>query len=71
MAGREYTIPLTASEFGDRASIFELEDGWYYCLRRVDPHGEEFLEENAGPFPTAAEAEQGAREDYIPHVDTQ
>jgi hypothetical protein len=72
MARQEgFTIPLTAKLDGDRATIFKLEDLWYYCYRRVDSEGEEFEDEVVGPFTTADEAEKKAHEDYIPHVDEQ
>ena len=69
MAGREYTIPISGTNSWDRATIFELDGGWYYCLRQVDPHGEEYTGESVGPFPTADEAERQARADYIPRPD--
>ena len=65
MARDEYTIPLTGPAW-DRASIYSDEGGWFYCLRRADPHGEEFDEEPVGPFPSAAEAERQAKVGFIP-----
>ncbi len=64
MPEHEYTIALSRGEW-DRATIFLDEDGWYYSLRRADPHGEEFVEEPVGPFGSAEEAERRARTDFI------
>ncbi|MHB1132011.1 MAG: hypothetical protein ACYC4L_06430 [Chloroflexota bacterium] len=69
MARDGYTIPITAGEAWDRASIYTDEGGWYYTLRRADPHGEEFDEEAVGPFTSADEAERQARAGFIPSED--
>lgn len=66
MAPSEYTISLKGSSSYDRATIYQEDVGWYYCLRTADPHGEEFTADPVGPFPTAEEAEKRARAEFIP-----
>ncbi|MHB1004660.1 MAG: hypothetical protein ACYC3S_03340 [Chloroflexota bacterium] len=66
MARREYTVSLTKQGDWDRATIYEDDGSWYYCLRAADPHGEEYADEPVGPFPTSEAAEKRAREEFIP-----
>jgi hypothetical protein len=65
VARNSYTIPITGRTDWDRATIYQDDDGWYYCLRRADPHGEELDEDPVGPFASAVEAERKAREWFI------
>ncbi len=65
MARSSYTIPITGRTDWDRATIYHDGEGWYYCLRRADPHGEEMEDEPVGPFASANEAERKAREWFI------
>ena len=67
MAERGYTIPIAGREGWDRATIWRDADGWYYCLRAADPHGEEFAGDPVGPFSSAEDAERGAQRDFLPH----
>ncbi len=69
MAERGYTISLTGRGGWDRATIWRQPDGWYYNLRMVDPHGEEFTGDPMGPFTSSAEAELAAQTDFIPPPD--
>lgn len=73
----EYTIDLDgdggsqtmtggvqASHSGTRAGIFKGEDGWFYVLDGVGDTGLYWESEDVGPFDSAKEAEQAARDSF-------
>lgn len=58
------TSGVEAFHSGTRAGIFKGEDGWFYVLDGVGDTGLYWEGEDVGPFDSAKEAEQAARDSF-------